>query len=126
MTGGPEGPSAGCAAAGSCQVCTLEGLGDGECREFSYRDGGETLRGFVVRSGDNLYAYRNACPHLGVGMNWMPNHLLDSEGLHIRCALHGALFEIASGRCVVGPCLGQGLQKLSILVDGDSVFLRGD
>jgi nitrite reductase/ring-hydroxylating ferredoxin subunit len=44
----------------------------------------------------------------------------------IRCIMHGALFEIDTGDCVAGPCLGDGLQSLPIhLRDGYVVLDDG-
>lgn len=90
-------------------------LADGECREFVACDegGGETS-GVLIRFRGELHAYLNACPHLGICLNWEPNRFLSSSGNHIQCAMHGALFEIETGFCVSGPCVGQSLEKLTI------------
>lgn len=63
----------------------------------------------VVKIDGAIHVYRNWCPHLGITLEYMPNQFLDLEKRHIECANHGALFEIDSGRCIVGPCHGQSL-----------------
>ena len=40
----------------------------------------------------------------------MPDQFLSADLQLIVCATHGAQFEIHTGRCVSGPCLGQSLQ----------------
>ena len=37
--------------------------------------------------------------------------------------MHGALFEIDTGRCVAGPCTGQSLKPVNVYVDGGVVVL---
>ena len=41
----------------------------------------------------------------------------------IRCVMHGALFDIDTGECVAGPCMGHGLQSLAIRVLSGYVLL---
>ncbi|MCJ7555418.1 MAG: Rieske 2Fe-2S domain-containing protein [Gammaproteobacteria bacterium] len=76
-------------------------------------------RGFVVRRGGVLVAYRNICPHAGRPLNWHPDRFLDQRGEVILCTGHGAEFAIASGACGRGPCKGQSLSALRVdLIDG--------
>lgn len=99
------------------RVCRADELSEGECREFSLHRGEEAIAGFVVRRGENLYAYHNRCPHTGATLNWNPDQFLSVEGTFIQCALHGALFAIDSGSCLQGPCNGQGLNPLQVIVE---------
>jgi len=41
---------------------------------------------------------------------------LTADGSLIACSWHGALFEIADGRCVGGPCAGRYLQPWPVIV----------
>ena len=67
---------------------------------------------FAIRRGDTVLIYVNACPHLGVSLDWAPGAFLSSDGSHIVCAMHGAQFEIETGRCFAGPCIGEHLEKV--------------
>lgn len=64
---------------------------------------------FAVHKHGRFVVYRNACPHLGINLEWLADQFLDSEGSLIQCAMHGALFLIDSGECISGPCSGQSL-----------------
>jgi nitrite reductase/ring-hydroxylating ferredoxin subunit len=44
-------------------VGKLDELGDPGCREFQIGDGDWPLHGFVVRQGNDVYAYENYCVH---------------------------------------------------------------
>jgi nitrite reductase/ring-hydroxylating ferredoxin subunit len=76
---------------------------------------------FVIRVNQHeFYAYRNSCPHQGYeqgSMAWRKHHFLNADGSLIQCGSHGALFEIASGLCVQGPCKNQRLEKVEVSCD---------
>lgn len=79
---------------------------------------------FVVRRGENLFFYRNSCPHLGVELEWVENQFLDTDESLIQCATHGALFVIDSGECVYGPCIGQKLEALAHEIKDGNVLVE--
>jgi nitrite reductase/ring-hydroxylating ferredoxin subunit len=71
----------------------------------------------VVRRGQEIHAYADACPHFGdTPMAWRKDAYLNGDGTHIVCHAHGAQFEIATGTCVLGPCFGQSLTRIPIAV----------
>ena len=101
-------------------LAPFEEFVDGQARGFRAK-GGPIL---VYRKGADVVAYKDSCPHLGVDLAWNPNDYMDSDGLHIQCSTHGALFEPNSGLCVSGPCIGQSLVSVSVEVrDGNVVLL---
>jgi nitrite reductase/ring-hydroxylating ferredoxin subunit len=104
-------------------ICPLRELDDPGARGFTLGEGEWPLKGFVVRRGDVIRAYVNHCPHAGFPLNWQPNVFLAPGNAQIRCIMHGALFEIESGECLAGPCLGHGLRALPIHVREGYVLL---
>jgi nitrite reductase/ring-hydroxylating ferredoxin subunit len=71
---------------------------------------------FVVHYQGKFYAFENRCPHTGINLNWQPDQFLNIDHDRIQCATHGALFRIDSGRCEWGPCVGQSLHPLNVLI----------
>jgi nitrite reductase/ring-hydroxylating ferredoxin subunit len=108
------------------RLCELDDLADPGSRAFTLGAGAWPLRGFVVRRGADVYAYVNRCPHAGHPLNWSPDRFLSPDGALIQCQSHGALFDIASGRCVAGPCPGRALARLDARVENGVVMLEGD
>ena len=104
-------------------ICPLHELADPGSRGFTLGRGEWPLKGFVVRKGDVVRAYVNHCPHAGYPLNWNPDQFLAPESSVIRCVMHGALFEIETGDCILGPCAGQALQPLAIHVRDGYVIL---
>ncbi|HAG96152.1 MAG: hypothetical protein CMK83_15830 [Pseudomonadales bacterium] len=99
-----------------CQVHELE---EDSARGFEVD--GQSV--FAVKKDGQIYVYVNACPHIGIPLEFQPDEFLDMEKRFIQCANHGALFEIETGDCIAGPCAGQALQAARFEIDGDSVRL---
>ncbi len=84
--------------------------------------GGRDL--FVVRFAGRVYGYMNSCPHLGTPLEFLPDRFLTRDGTSILCSTHGARFDIATGRCVAGPCKGQFLVAVPLHVENGMVSVR--
>ena len=107
-------------------VCRLEELSDPGSRAFSVGTGEWPLRGFLARTGDDVFGYVNRCPHAGHPLNMQPDEFLSPDKALLMCHSHGAMFDIASGGCVQGPCVGAALVKLPIRIEDGLVLLDGD
>ncbi|WP_223457565.1 MULTISPECIES: Rieske (2Fe-2S) protein [unclassified Pseudomonas] len=83
---------------------------------------------FLVNECGNIFGYKNSCPHWpGSTMPVRKNRYLDSESRHIVCSGHGALFEINSGLCIKGPCLGLRLTPVSLEIsEAGEIFFLGE
>lgn len=76
------------------------------------------------RADGSLAAYSNACPHMGVELDWEPRRLLSRNGRYLRCTGHGALFRPEDGVCVSGPCSGEALTAIALEVDLGMVVMN--
>jgi len=100
------------------KLCHVNELADPDSRGFELeQNDGEELLLFLVKKNNKIYGYKNKCPHAGVNLEWQPNEFLDLEKSLIQCSMHGALFQIESGRCVSGPCNGDYLDSIELDVD---------
>jgi nitrite reductase/ring-hydroxylating ferredoxin subunit len=111
-------------SAGVRFLCRHADVTEGESRGFDPLDEGrDTI--FAVRKSGRLYAYRDACPHYGdTPMAWMKDRYVNADCTRIVCFAHGAEFDVTTGECQVGPCLGQRLEAVEITVtDEGNVFL---
>lgn len=104
-------------------ICETHEINDPGCHEFSVQTNLGELEGFIVHWRGQWFAYRNSCPHTGVNLNWLPHEFFDFGRRLLQCALHGALFEPDTGRCIHGPCLGERLQRLPLVMTGTSIRL---
>jgi nitrite reductase/ring-hydroxylating ferredoxin subunit len=106
-------------------VGRLDEIADPGCREFQIGEGDWPLRGFVVRTGQKVYAYQNFCAHVGHPLNWIPDGFLSKDDTAIICASHGALYEIDTGLCFAGPCVGKSLRAVDVDVRDQVVYVTG-
>ncbi|WP_044564353.1 Rieske (2Fe-2S) protein [Azospirillum sp. B4] len=101
------------------RLCGLDDLAAFSARNFVLEIEGDRFHGFVVRRGDAVVGYVDRCPHAGVPLAFALDDYLgkDLTGRDvIRCSWHSALFDIDDGRCVAGPCPGQGLLPWPVVV----------
>jgi nitrite reductase/ring-hydroxylating ferredoxin subunit len=104
-------------------LCRLADLADPGTRGFRAWREGVPVEIFLVRQGDRVFAYCNSCPHTGGPLDWVPDQFLDADQALIQCATHAALFRIEDGHCIAGPCTGQSLTAVPVVVRGGEVFL---
>lgn len=77
----------------------------------------------VVRGDGEFLGYLNQCPHRGLPLNWLPDQFLDTTGKYLQCANHDALFDVADGFCVAGPCVGARLIPVRLITRGAELWL---
>ncbi len=107
------------------EVGAISDLDDPGCREFMIGEGVWPFRGFVVRRGNDIFAYQNVCVHAGHPLNWTPNNFFSKDRLNIVCASHGAVFDIQTGNCVAGPGSGRALHKVEVEVRDGIIWVNG-
>ena len=101
----------------------LDDLPDGQARGVEVP--GLRYKVILVRRGARVFGWRDLCPHYagGTPMAWKRDAYLNGAGSHIACHAHGAWFEIETGTCVKGPCVGKRLTRVPIKMD-DAGALR--
>ena len=104
-------------------ICRLDDIEVAGARGFTIGTGDWPLRGFVVRSNDQVRGFINHCPHAGHPLNLRPHRFLTADSALILCSSHGALFEKLTGLCVAGPCAGQYLRPVPLKVECGFVML---
>ena len=102
-------------------LCNVDEIDDPGSRGFVVVEI-ENGRLLVVRKNGQLTAFRNSCPHTGAPMEWKPDQFLDNELEFIQCAMHGALFDIKTGECLRGPCVGDFLHKENLVIEEKAVY----
>jgi len=102
-------------------LCHEDEIEDPGSRGFVFPDM-EKGRLFLVKKHGQLKGFINSCPHTGAPMEWKAHQFLDIENQFIQCALHGALFDMQTGECLRGPCVGASLKKVNLVVDGQAVY----
>ncbi len=100
-------------------LCPSKDIDEDSARGFELE--GKSV--FVVKKDGQVYVYLNSCPHIGIPLEFQPDDFLDMEKQYIQCANHGALFEIETGDCVTGPCIGQALKAIAFHLEDGNIVL---
>lgn len=77
----------------------------------------------LYRLGETVRAVVNRCPHVGTPLDMSPGKVFTSDGRHLICATHGALFDPSDGRCVSGPCRDKMLERVPVSLRDGQVWL---
>ncbi len=107
------------------QLITLDSIEDGGFAEAEALIEGDAESLIIHRTGDNVRAWLNVCPHAGRRLDWAPGKFLKTKEGHLVCAAHGASFELAAGICIAGPCRGDSLRAVAVEVRDGQVVLSG-
>ena len=98
-------------------VCAAADIPDGNtlCLEL---DGFPLL---LVRMGDEVKAYVNACPHQFMPLNHKGDKLISADKKILRCTNHSAGFSVETGEGVEGLGIGECLDPVPVHVSDDRV-----
>ena len=105
------------------KIYKLDDLLDIDARGLVAMVDGKQRNIFVVRKGEQVFAYLNWCPHNQVLIDQIPNKFFNSDMSFIQCSKHGALFKINNGLCVEGPCEGEMLKSLDVNIEDGIIYL---
>ena len=106
-------------------LCAVKDIPDGGSEGF-YTDTSDGRNLYMVlRRGDEVFVYKNVCPHTGMPLDFQPGRFLTADGALIQCSTHGAKFLIETGVCISGPCMGDRLTSVSTEIRSGEIYLTG-
>ncbi len=73
----------------------------------------------LVRKGNTVKAFVNACPHQYLPLNHRGDKLLSADGTILRCSNHSAGFSSDTGEGVEGLGIGACLDAIPVTVNRD-------
>jgi nitrite reductase/ring-hydroxylating ferredoxin subunit len=112
-----------CAPSDGTLICGLADLPEQNAREFVYGHGPSTFRMFVVRYRGVIHAYLNLCPHASLPLNSRPHAFLAPDCKTLICNRHFAQFEIDTGLCIAGACVGSHLDRITVHINANSLLV---
>ena len=101
-------------------LAKLDDIPDGEAHVFDFRAGPAIWSVILARRDGHVFAYENECPHAGHPLERPDGRVLMQEGRYLVCSAHGASFTVDDGECAGGPCGGDPLTAVAVVVaDGE-------
>lgn len=104
-------------------ICTVDYIENPGARGFVFGQGKERFDMFLVRTGHQVRAYVNECPHAFTPLDTWPDRFLTQDETRIICSTHAALFRIEDGYCTSGPCAGKSLIPLAIEIRDGTIYM---
>jgi nitrite reductase/ring-hydroxylating ferredoxin subunit len=113
-------------------LCPLDAVPDGGTRLLTLEagNGSDTstppFRLILLRSGTNIHAYVNRCPHFGVPLSHESGRLILNPHVSVSCHVHYARFRWHDGLCIWGDCEGESLVRVPVRVTPGHQIVVGD
>ncbi len=104
-------------------LCQLSDLPDGGGRVFAFGPEKDPFRLILLRSGDQVIAWHNRCPHFGQPLALKDEWLILKPHTTLSCNVHYARFRWADGVCESGDCEGESLTGVSVTVRDGQVLI---
>ena len=109
---------------GYVRLCPLSEIPRRSSRRFVVTLTTGQIEIVAIRRYTRVFAYMNCCPHVSISLDMGSDDVLTEDRRYIVCANHGALFEIATGDCIAGPCTGDGLQPVPVIVENGIIYIK--
>jgi len=108
------------------RVAHIQKLRDQQTIKFKFRRDGISRAGFAALVEGQVVAYENVCRHIPISIDYGDNRFFTSDGKHIICQTHGAMYEPLTGFCMRGPCEGASLFKIPFEVRDEELWIESE
>jgi len=108
---------------GGTVIAKVEDVAPGSVKKFWLICQKYRIDAFLINDGGNFFAYVNRCRHMTTPLDFIRDEFLSEDRRHLMCYTHGALYETHTGLCIAGPCKGESLFRLPLLVDRGEVLV---
>jgi nitrite reductase/ring-hydroxylating ferredoxin subunit len=109
------------AIARGTRLCATGDIEDGGARVIEVAPGPPVVEVIVIRRGERFIAYHNHCPHMQAPLNMLASVFVAGDTLI--CDHHSARFGIDDGLCTAGPCKGDSLIGVPVVVDAGALVV---
>ena len=114
---------------GGTVIAKVDEVAPGSVKKFWLICHKYRIDAFLINQGGQFFAYVNRCRHMTTPLDFIRDEFLSEDRRYLMCCTHGALYEPHTGLCIAGPCKGESLFPLPLLVDHGEVLVdcpKGD
>ncbi len=104
-------------------VCSKDQLIEGSYKQVDVLYANELSSVIIFRYKGDCIAYRNLCVHMPRRLDGEKETIFDETGHHLRCSMHGILYEPVSGESVSTICNGEKLTPVKVQEDEAGVWI---
>lgn len=104
-------------------VCRNEQIAEGHYKRVEVTYGDESSSVVVFRYQGHCLAYRNQCVHMPRRLDCERDMIFDDTGQHLRCSMHGIVYDPTTGESISSICQGEKLTPVKIQEDQDGIWI---
>ncbi len=104
-------------------LCRLDDIKPGGAIVLDFKEGDARFSLLLTRTENTVSAFENVCPHARSPLERPDGRVVVHQKKFVICVAHGASFQIDTGRCVAGPGLGLGLNRVAVSVRGREIVV---
>lgn len=104
-------------------VAPISHLKDGEYKRIEVSYAGQPSSVIVFRMNGECLAYRNLCVHMPRQLDCLKDMIFDEAGKHLRCSMHGIVFNPQTGESVSTICHGEKLTPVRLQQDNNDIWI---
>lgn len=105
-------------------ICNIDDIKDNGASVYKLNNSNIDYEIIIVRKNFKIHGFKNLCPHANLPLNLNSLEVLSRDKKHLICKNHAALFDIDSGVCVSGPCIGKGLELVNLKIKDEKIFFN--
>ncbi len=105
------------------RVCRQQDLGERQFRVVPILYSDIAHSSIVFRLHDRVQAYLNQCVHMPRRLDCERDTIFSDDGQHLRCSMHGIVYDPLSGASISTMCHGEKLQAIRLSVENDVIYL---
>jgi nitrite reductase/ring-hydroxylating ferredoxin subunit len=105
------------------RVCSSDAVAEGHHIgiEVQYDDAVQAV--VLFRYQGRVFAYINRCVHMERPLDAESASIFDDNGEHLRCSVHGAIYDPVSGECGSTLCSGERLRAVRLIEKDGAVYI---
>ncbi|MGB5734851.1 MAG: Rieske 2Fe-2S domain-containing protein [Thiohalocapsa sp.] len=104
-------------------VCRSEELEEGDYKRVEVAYAKAPCSVVVFRYEGNCLGYRNLCVHMPRRLDCEKDMIFDDAGRHLRCSMHGIVYDPVTGESMSAICAGEKLTSVKVEEDEVGVWI---
>jgi nitrite reductase/ring-hydroxylating ferredoxin subunit len=105
-------------------ACRSDALRDGAHLKLDVIFSGKPASLILFRYEGQCFCYLNLCVHMARPLDCEEDIIFDPTGRHLRCSMHGIVFDPATGESLSTICAGQRLTAVKFLEDEEAIWIK--
>lgn len=105
------------------RVCDTNQLKEGDYISVDVHYANEPSSVVLFRHQGEVYAYKNQCVHMPRKLDCEEKTIFDDSGKHLRCSMHGIMYDPVTGESISTICNGEKLTPVKLTAKDEGIWI---